>query len=195
MKGKGVIAGLIIFPLTLGSLIIDMGVIAFFSPTGWFNQFMMAAGLIEEPIRLAYSYWGSFIAIFILGVAFLASNFIGMMDSIDPNLEQAARSLGASEWVTFRRVFFPLIRSNVLTIFALNLIMQIGVFTSAIIVGNPASDTRTFAVVAFEEAMRNFNYSMANTVAMVMALTQLSVLLTIFAIRKRGYVGSASTFK
>ncbi|MBS4209337.1 ABC transporter permease subunit [Bacillus sp. FJAT-50079] len=195
MKGKGIIAGLIIFPLTLGSLIIDMGIIAFFSPSGWFNQFMMSIGLIEEPIRIVYTYWGAFIALFILGVAFLASNFIGMMDSIDTNLEQAARSLGANEWTTFRRVFFPLIRSNVLTIFALNLIMQIGVFTSAIIVGNPASDTRTFAVVAFEEAMRNFNYGMANTVAIVMALTQLACLLIIFAIRKRGYVGSASTFK
>jgi putative spermidine/putrescine transport system permease protein len=194
-KGKGVIAGLMIFPLTLGSLIIDMGIIAFFKPTGWFNQFLMGIGLIDEPLRLIYNYWGAFIALFILGVAFLASNLIGMIDSIDPNLEQASRSLGASEWTTFRRVFYPLIRSNLLTIFGLNLIMQIGVYTSAIIVGNPASETRTFAVVAFEEAMRNFNYNMSNTVAVVMAATQLLVLMIIFALRKRGYVGSASTFK
>lgn len=195
MKGKGVIAGLIIFPLTLGSLIIDMAIIAFFKPTGWFNTIMINAGLIEEPFILVYNYWGAFIALFILGVAFLASNLIGMMDSIDPNLEQAARSLGASEWVTFKRVFFPLIKSNVLTIFALNLIMQIGVYTSAVIVGNPSSETRTFAVIAFEEAMRNFNYNMANTVAVVMAITQLVILGIVFAIRNRGYVGSANTFK
>src|SRR5699024_944410 len=37
MRGKGIVAGLTIFPLTLGSIIIDMGVIAFFKPTGWFN--------------------------------------------------------------------------------------------------------------------------------------------------------------
>lgn len=195
MKGKGFIAGLLIFPLTLGSLIIDMGIIVFFKPTGWFNQFLMGIGLIDEPLRLIYNYWGAFIALFILGVAFLASNLIGMMDSIDPNLEQAARSLGANEWTTFRRVFYPLIRSNLLTIFGLNLIIQIGVYTSAIIVGNPASETRTFAVVAFEEAMRNFNYNMSNTVAVVMATTQLIVLAIIFALKKRGYVGSASTFK
>ncbi|PMC37309.1 hypothetical protein CJ195_11130 [Bacillus sp. UMB0899] len=195
MKGKGIIGGLIIFPLTLGSLLVDMGIIAFFSPTGWFNQFIMGIGLTDEPVKLLYNYWGAFIALFILGVAFLASNLIGMMDSIDPNLEQAARSLGASEWVTFRRVFYPLIRSNLLTIFGLNLIMQIGVYTSAIIVGNPASDTRTFAVVAFEEAMRNFNYNMSNTVAVVMAITQLLVLGIVFGLKKRGYTGSATTFK
>lgn len=195
MKGKGIIAALIIFPLTLGSLIVDMGIIAFFKPTGWFNQFLMGLGVIDEPITLIYNYWGAFIALFILGVAFLSSNLIGMMDSIDPNLEQAARSLGASEWVTFKRVFYPLIRSNLLTIFGLNMIMQIGVYTSAIIVGNPASETRTFAVVAFEEAMRNFNYNMSNTVAVVMAITQLLILMIIFALRKRGFVGSASTFK
>lgn len=195
VKGKGIIVALIIFPLTLGSLIVDMGIIAFFKPTGWFNQFLMGLGVIDEPITLIYNYWGAFIALFILGVAFLSSNLIGMMDSIDPNLEQAARSLGASEWVTFKRVFYPLIRSNLLTIFGLNMIMQIGVYTSAIIVGNPASETRTFAVVAFEEAMRNFNYNMSNTVAVVMAITQLLILMIIFAIKKRGFVGSASTFK
>lgn len=195
MKGKGIIAGLIIFPLTLGSLIIDMAIISFFKPTGWFNTILMQIGLIEEPIRLVYNYTGAFIACVILGVAFLATNFIGMMDSIDPNLEKASRSLGASEWVTFRRVFYPLIRGGVLRVFALNIIMQIGVYTSAVIVGNPASATRTFAVVAFEEAMRNFNYSMANTVAVVMAITQLAILGIVFALRKRGFTGSASTFK
>ncbi|MBA4493487.1 ABC transporter permease [Paenactinomyces guangxiensis] len=194
-KGKSLIAGLAIFPLTLGSLIVDMGIISFFKPAGWFNQLFLGLGIIDEPLKLVYNYWGAFIALFILGVAFITSNFVGMMDSIDPNLEQAARSLGASEWTTFRRVFFPLIRSNVLTVFALNLIMQIGVYTSAVIVGNPASETRTFAVVAFEEAMRNFNYNMSNTVAMIMAITQIVCLAIVFWIRKRGYVGSASTFK
>ncbi|MEM5591587.1 ABC transporter permease subunit [Niallia circulans] len=183
------------FPLTLGSLIIDMAIISFFKPTGWFNTILLQIGLIDEPIRLVYNYTGAFIACVILGVAFLATNFIGMMDSIDPNLEKASRSLGASEWVTFRRVFYPLIRGGVLRVFALNIIMQIGVYTSAVIVGNPASATRTFAVVAFEEAMRNFNYSMANTVAVVMAITQLVILAIVFALRKRGFVGSASTYK
>jgi putative spermidine/putrescine transport system permease protein len=195
MKGKGIIAGLIIFPLTLGSLIIDMGIITFFRPSGWFNQLLINIGLIDEPVKLVFNYWGTFIALFILGVAFMASNLIGMMDSIDPNLEIASKSLGANEWITFRKVFFPLIRSNVLTVFGLNLIMQIGVYTSAIIVGNPASDTRTFAVVAFEEAMRNFNYNMSNTVAIVMAITQLLVLMIIFWLKKKGYTGSATTFK
>ncbi|QTN00789.1 ABC transporter permease subunit [Sediminibacillus dalangtanensis] len=195
MRGGGLIAGLTIFPLTLGSIIIDMAVIAFFKPTGWFNTTMMNMGLLDEPFTLVYNYWGAFIALIILGVAFIASNLVGMMDSIDPNLEKAARTLGASHWVTFKRVFWPLIRSNVLTVFALNLIMQIGVYSTAVIVGNPASETRTFVVVAFEEAMRNFNYNMANTVAIVMGITQLLVLGIVFAIRKRGFVGSASTFK
>ncbi|WP_180954898.1 ABC transporter permease [Bacillus sp. V3-13] len=194
-KGKSLIAGLVIFPLTLGSLIVDMGIIVFFKPNGWFNQFLIGAGIIDEPIKLIYNFWGAFIALFILGVAFLASNFIGMMDSIDPNLEQAAKSLGASGWTAFWRVFYPLIRSSILTIYALNLIMQLGVYTSAVIVGNPASETRTFAVAAFEEAMRNFDYGMANTIAIVMAVTQLICLSIVYRLRQRGYVGSAATFK
>src|SRR5699024_10306295 len=122
LKGRGIIAGLTIFPLTIESIIIDMGVIAFFKPTGWFNTTLINIGIIDEPFTLIYNYSGTFIALIVLGVAFMASNLVGMMGSIDPNLEKAARTLGAGRWVTFKPVFWPLIRSNVLTIFALNLI-------------------------------------------------------------------------
>lgn len=195
MRGKALISALLIFPLLLGALIVDMGVITFFRPSGWFNTLLINIGLIEEPIRLVYNYAGVFISLFILGVAFLASNFIGIMDLVDPNLEKASKSLGASDWTTFRKVFLTLVRNNVLTIFGLNMIMQIGVYTSAVIVGNPANETRTFAVAAFEEASRYFNFGMANTIAVVMAVTQLLILLLIHLLRKKGYTGAATTFK
>lgn len=195
IKGKGVLNGLIIFPLTLGPLIIAVGMIDFFKPAGWFNQALMGLGIIHDPLRLLYNYWGAFIGLSILGISFMFSNLTGLMENIDPNLEQAARSLGASEWTVFRRVFYPLIRSGALTVFALNFIMQLAVFSTAVIVGNPASDTRVMTVVAFDDAMRNFDYNMASTVAMIMALIQALSLGIIFFIRKRGYIGSASTFK
>lgn len=47
MRGKGIIAGLVIFPLTLGSIIVDMAVIAFFKPTGWFNTTLINLGIID----------------------------------------------------------------------------------------------------------------------------------------------------
>lgn len=194
-RGKQIINGLIIFPLTLGPLIVAVGMIGFFGPKGWLSEGLMALGIVHGPVHLLYNYWGVFISLTILGVAFIFSNLIGLMDSIDPNLEQAARSLGAGEFTTFRRVFFPLIRSGTLSIFALDLIMQLAVYESAVLVGNPASDSRVFTVVALREAMEKFNYNMGTTVAVIMAVTQGVSLLVVMAIRKRGYVGAATSFK
>ncbi|UOF90607.1 ABC transporter permease subunit [Fodinisporobacter ferrooxydans] len=195
IKGKQLLKGLIIFPLTLGPLIVAVGMIDFFKPTGWLNLFLMGIGIVHQPVKLLYNYWGTFIALVILGTAFMFSNLMELMETIDPNLELAAISLGAGEFMTFRRVFLPLIRSSVLTVYGLNFIMQLAVFESAILVGNPASDSRSFSVVAFQSAMQDFNYNMATTVAIVMGITQLISLGVIFFIRKKGYIGAASTFK
>ena len=195
IKGKAIISGLIIFPLTLGALIIAVGMVDFFKPAGWLNEGLLTMGIIHQPVHLLYNYWGAFIGLTILGISFMFSNLTGLMEGIDPSFEQAARTLGANDFTTFRKVFFPLIRSGVLTVFALNFIMQLAVFSTAILVGNPASTTRVMTVAAFDEAMKNFDYNMASTIAMIMALTQAISLGIIFFIRKLGYVGSASTFK
>lgn len=195
MRAKNLLNGLIMFPLTLGSLIVAVGMINFFKPNGWFNLSLQALGIIHQPVQLLYNFWGTFIALAILGTSFIFSNLVGLMESIDPSFEQAARSLGANGFQTFRKVFYPLIRSGVWNIFGLNLIIQLAVYPSAIIVGNPASDTRVFSVVAFEQAMQYFNYNMAETVAIIMALVQFICLGIIYFIRKKGYVGPASTFK
>ncbi|KLU60102.1 sulfate transport system permease protein CysW [Peptococcaceae bacterium CEB3] len=195
VRGKGLLNGLIMFPLTLGPLIVAVGMIDFFKPDGWFNLLLIHVGLVSRPLQLLYNFWGTFISLTILGIGFIFSNLVGLMDSIDPSFEQAARSLGANGFQTFVKVFYPLIRSGVWNIFALNVIMQLAVYSSAIIVGNPASSTRVFSVVAFEQAMQYFNYNMAETIAVVMAIVQFICLGVVHYIRKKGYVGSASTFK
>ncbi len=195
IKGKFILQTLIIFPLTLGSIIIAAGMISFFSPRGWLNQAILGLGLIDDPLRLLYNYWGTFIALCILGTAFLFSNFIGLMEKFDSNLELVARSLGANELTTFRQIFLPLVQSGVLSIYSLSLVIQLAVYPSAVLVGNPAHDTRVFSVVAFEQAKLHFNYNMAITIAVVMTVTQLICLRIVSFIRKKGYTGYAGTFK
>ena len=45
---------------------------------------------------------------------------MGAMSSLDPSLSEAATDLGASPWVTFRRVLFPLLRPSILAAFLLS---------------------------------------------------------------------------
>lgn len=195
IKGKYIYRVLIIFPLTLGSLILAAGMTNFFRSTGWFNMLLMGLGIIDEPIKILYTYWGSFIAGFITGVAFLFSSFLGICEGIDTNLEIAAQTLGANKVKTFCRVFLPIVMPAMLSVFAINLVMNFGMYPSAVLVGDPVGSTRLFAVAAFEEFQTNFNYNMAATISFILTAVQVAILFVMGRVRRLFYIGYGGSFK
>lgn len=195
IKGKYLYRVLIIFPLTLGSLILAAGMTNFFRSTGWFNLLLMNLGIIDQPVKIIYTYWGSFIAGFITGVAFLFSSFLGICEGVDPNLEIAAQTLGAGKFRTFARVFLPIVMPAMLSVFAINLVMNFGMYPSAVLVGDPVNTTRLFAVAAFEEFQVNFNYNMAATISFVLTAVQVAILFIMGRVRRLFYIGYGGSFK
>lgn len=194
IKGKIVYHTLIIFPLTLGSLIIAGGMTNFFRTGGWFNAALMALGIIDQPLNILYTYWGTFVAVVIGGTPFLFSGFLPICEGIDPNLETAAKTLGANGLVAFIKVFLPLAVPSMLSIISLNMVLNMATYPSAVLVGDPSGTTRVLAVVAFEE-FKNLNYNMAATAAFVLVLVQIAVMVIIEIIRKRFYIGYGGSFK
>lgn len=195
VKGKFVYHTLIIFPLTLGSLIIAGGMTNFFSATGWFNMILMKMGIIKEPLQILYTYWGTLIAVVIGGVPFLFSGFLPICEGIDPNLEIAAKTLGANGFVTFFKIFLPLAIPSLLSIISLNMVLNMATYPSAVLVGDPANTTRVLAVAAFEEFRVNMDYNMAATVAFVLVALQFCILGITELVRKQFYIGYGGSFK
>lgn len=195
IRGKYLYRVLIIFPLTLGSLILAAGMTNFFKSTGWFNMLLMNLRIIDEPIKILYTYWGSFVAGFITGVAFLFSSFLGICEGIDSNLETAAQTLGANKCQTFFKVFMPIVMPALLSVFAINLVMNFGMYPSAVLVGDPVNTTRLFTVAAFEEFQVNFNYNMAATISFVLTAVQVAFLFIVGRVRRLFYIGYGGSFK
>lgn len=195
IKGKLVYNTLIIFPLTLGALIIAAGMTNFFSAGGWFNSALMALGIIDEPIKILYTYWGTFISLIISGTPFLFSGFLPICEGIDPNLEIAAQTLGANPFKAFIKVFLPLAMPALLSILSLNMVLNMATYPSAVLVGDPIGSTRLLAVAAFEEFQQNLDYNMAATVSLVLTASQLVIIGVISAVRKKFYIGYGGSFK
>ncbi|WP_312106668.1 ABC transporter permease subunit [Lachnoclostridium sp.] len=195
IKGKLVYNTLIIFPLTLGALIIAAGMTNFFGAGGWFNSVLMTLGIIDKPIKILYSYWGTFISLIISGTPFLFSGFLPICEGIDPNLEIAAQTLGANPVKAFIKVFLPLAIPSLLSILSLNMVLNMATYPSAVLVGNPIGSTRLLAVAAFEEFQQNLNYNMAATISLVLTASQLLIIGVISAIRKKFYIGYGGSFK
>ena len=88
--------------------IIVFGINLLLSKSGPLNSILLWLKLINEPLILTHNMIGVLIAetYFILPYAVLI--LVPALDRIDPTLATAARGLGASRWVAFRRITLPL---------------------------------------------------------------------------------------
>ena len=63
--------------------------------------------------------------------------------------------------------------------FCLSFVQAYSVFPSAVLVGEPAAATRVISIAAYQSAFEDYDYSMASAIAMIMAATQLIVVLVV----------------
>src|SRR5690606_19665730 len=93
-RGKRLLTAILVLPVTLGTVLVADGILRYFGPRGWFNRVLLELGLIDEPLRLIYNYWGVLFSLIITGFPFAFLLVLSYMSGIDPTLERAAATLG-----------------------------------------------------------------------------------------------------
>jgi putative spermidine/putrescine transport system permease protein len=186
------VTALLVLPIALGTVLVAEGINGFYGPKGWLNQALIAVG-VSDPPRLTHNYTGVMIALFVQHFPFCFLMLLGYISGIDPALEASARVLGARPWVVFRRVMWPLIAPGAAIAFALVFVMNFGVFPSAVLVGQPAGQTRTIAIAAYQQAFEHYDMSMASAIAVVMGLCQLVGLAAVLLLRGRAAATGMAT--
>ena len=179
------ITAILVLPISLGVILLAEGILGFYGGGGWFNQALLALGVLREPLTLTHNYTGVMLSLFMQQFPFCFLMLLGYISGIDPGLENAARTLGAGPWTVFHRVMLPLIAPGLAIAFALVFVMSFGVFPSAILLGQPAGATRTIAIAAYQQAFEHYDMSYASAIAVVMGLFQLAGLVVIVLLRRR----------
>ncbi|WP_033848849.1 ABC transporter permease [Yersinia wautersii] len=95
-RGKALVMAMLISPMVAPVVIIAVGMFFFFA-----------------RLSLLNSYLGLVLAHALLGVPFVVITVTAVLKSYDQNLSRAAASLGASQWLVFRKVTLPLIAPGV----------------------------------------------------------------------------------
>jgi putative spermidine/putrescine transport system permease protein len=184
-RGRRVITVILIFPLTLGSVLLAKGLLNFLSGTGWLNRVLQSLGLIDQPLQLVHNYWGVLFAIVMADFPFVFLLLLSYASGIDPAYERAAAVFGANAWHRFRRITLPLLAPGLAVTTSLAFVLGFGVFPSAIMLGRPEGETRTMGVAAYREAFQQFDFSMATTIALLMAAVELLAIALVLALRAR----------
>jgi putative spermidine/putrescine transport system permease protein len=189
-RGKRTITTILVVPITLGTVLTAEGLLAFMGPTGWLNRILMDIGIVDHPVRLTHNYWGVVFSLIITGFPFAFLLTLSYLTGIDPTLERAASTLGAGWWQRFRFITMPLLAPGLAITFCLSFVLAFSVFPSAIMVGEPARQTRVISIAAFHAAFEQYDYSMASAIAMIMGAVELIVIGLVLGWRARLYRGA-----
>jgi putative spermidine/putrescine transport system permease protein len=188
-RGKRLLIGILVMPVTLGTVLIAKGLLTLLGARGWVNRALLELGLVEDPVRFINNYWGVLLTLLITGFPFAFLLTLSYLGGIDPMLERAAATLGAGPRQRFWQITFPLLLPGLAITFILTFVLAFAVFPSAVLVGEPAGETRVISIVAYRAAYEQFDASLASAIAMIMGTVQLAVVAVVLGVRGRLYRG------
>ena len=189
MRRPRLLTTILVIPITFGTVLVAEGMLTYLGPQGWFNRVLMFLHISGTPVRLVHNYAGVFLSLIITGFPFTFLLTLSYVTGIDPALEQAGATLGASASQRFRTIFLPLLVPGLAITFCLSFVQAFAVFPSAVLLGAPAGPTRVISIAAYQAAFERYDYSMASAIAMIMGMVQLLVVTTVLALRGLVYRG------
>ncbi len=178
--GKRVVDAFVDLPFALPTAVAGIALAAIYSKNGWIGQFLEPLG-----IHAAFSRLGVLIALTFIGLPFVVRTVQPVLEDLEAELEEAALSLGASRWQTFRRVLLPPLYPALLTGFALAFARALGEYGSVVFIsGNMPMRTEITPLLIITK-LEQYDYAGATAIAVVMLLASFAILLVINLLQKK----------
>ena len=177
--GRRFIDALIDLPFALPTAVAGITLATLLGPRGW-----LGAPLAELGIAAAFSRFGIVVALTFVGLPFVVRTVQPVLEDLAPELEEAAATLGATAWQTFRRVLLPHVLPAAITGLALAFARSVGEYGSVIfIAGNMPMRTEITPLLIVTK-LEQFDYAGANALALVMLVVSFTLLLAINGLQR-----------
>jgi len=113
---------------------------------GVVNNLLQAAGITGEPLPLVYNETGVYIGMIHILLPYMVMTLYPTLRAIDSSLVRSALSLGATPLTAFRRVYFPLSMSGLVSGSILVFTMAVGFFVTPAVLGGGRANTIVMAI-------------------------------------------------
>jgi len=171
-RGRNVLDSLVTLPIVLPPTVLGYYLLVLLGR----NTALGAAFEAVFGFPLVFTWQAAVLAATIHSIPLLVKSARAALESVDRNMENAARTLGASEWRIFFRVTLPLARRSIMaaTIFAFA--RALGDFgVTIMIAGNIPGKTQTMAVAIYD-AVESGNTLVANVMVLVISVLAIGIL-------------------
>ena len=172
--GRRIFDAIVDIPFALPTAVAGIALTSLFAQKGW-----LGAPLAELGIKVAFTPLGIFIAMIFIGIPFVVRTVQPVLIDLDPEIEEAAASLGANRWQTIWRVILPSLIPALLTGFALAFARAVGEYGSVIFIAGNLPNVTEIAPLLIFIRLDEFDYAGATVIATTMLLLSFVMLLAI----------------
>ena len=169
---KSVMILAVILPLFVGNAVRAAGWMVAFGQKGIINWLLGASGM-SPPIEIMYTPFAVFVGIISVNLPFVVLTLQAVIEGIEPASEEAALSLGATPFETWRLVTLPLSLPGVLAAGMLCFILAMNAYATPVLLGGPRF--QMMAPVVANEVLNQANWPFGGALAFILMLATLAL--------------------
>ncbi len=171
---KRIVDAVIDLPFALPTAVAGLTLATVYSENGWIGFLLAPLG-----IKVAFTRLGVGVAMLFISLPFVVRTLQPVLQELEKDIEEAAWSLGASQWQTFWRVVMPPLLPAILTGVALGFSRAVGEYGSIVLIAANIPFRDLIAAVLIFQRLEQYDYSGATVIGMVLLGISLLILLAI----------------
>lgn len=155
--GKGIVEAIILLPLVLPPTVVGFGLLYLFGKNGPIGKFLMEA----FNLQVVFTWYAVIIAAVVVAFPLMYQSASAAFQNYEPNIENAALTMGASKWKVFWTISFPLAWPGLLAGLVLSFARALGEFGATLMIAGYIPGVTDTIPLAIYFAVESGNMEMA----------------------------------
>jgi sulfate/thiosulfate transport system permease protein len=161
--GRSVVDALVDLPFALPTAVAGITLAAIYSTNGWIGHYLEPFG-----IKVAFTPLGVLVALTFIGLPFVVRTVQPVLQDLDREVEEAATTLGANRWQTFRAVIVPELWPALLTGIMMAFARAVGEYGSVIFIAGNMPLKSEITPLLIMTKLEQYDYAGATALGVVM---------------------------
>ena len=172
--GRSIVDALVDLPFALPTAVAGIALTAIYSSNGWIGRYLEPLGL-----KIAFTPLGVLVALTFIGLPFVVRTVQPVLQDLDMEVEEAATTLGANRWQTFRAVIVPELWPALLTGMAMAFARSVGEYGSVIFIAGNMPLKSEITPLLIMTKLEQYDYAGATALGVVMLVVSFILALMI----------------
>jgi len=170
--GRKLLDAITDLPFALPTAVAGIALTALYGPNEWIGQFLSPYG-----IKISFTQIGIYIALTFIGLPFVVRTVQPVILELSAEVEEAAATLGANRWQTFRKVILPTLLPSILTGITLSYGRAVGEYGSVVFISGNLPFRTEITPLMIVSKLEAYDYSGAAAIGFVMLVASFAIVL------------------